>query len=204
MLRNIFLLLLLVLTTPTLANERLPLSDTVTAELANRSEKEIAAYEQMRRLFKQHHLDKYSVTKHIRFQQFIIPHSHPVLTLNTRTIEDDNKALSTFLHEQIHWMEEANLDKVKAAIADFRKLLKDVPSNKKQGGARSEYSTYLHLIVCMLEHDTLESLIGAAAARETTLTHRHYKWIYKQVLENPALLRSILKKHGLSFPSPKS
>lgn len=43
-------------------------------------------------------------------QQFVHPHSHPVLTMNARPGEDD-RILATYLHEQIHWFTAANLER---------------------------------------------------------------------------------------------
>jgi hypothetical protein len=48
-------------------------------------------------------LDRDIFTNDIIIEKMSIPHSHPVLTLNTRTIDDPNLYLATFVHEQIHW-----------------------------------------------------------------------------------------------------
>jgi hypothetical protein len=42
-------------------------------------------------------------THDIRIETRVIPHSHPILTLNTRSLDDDDRLLSTFVHEQLHW-----------------------------------------------------------------------------------------------------
>ena len=52
---------------------------------------------------RKHDLSTYFFTTKVHIQSFVIPHSHPVLTLNTRTIKEPNRYLALFLHEQIHW-----------------------------------------------------------------------------------------------------
>ena len=52
-------------------------------------------------------------TKHVRVAPTEIPHSHPVLTLNTQLYNPD-EILCLYLHEQMHWYE----DKLSCAGAD--------------------------------------------------------------------------------------
>lgn len=78
-----------------------------------------------------------------------IPHSHPVLTLNTR-IEGDVDLLSVLVHEQLHWFANEKEDAVEEAVLEFRQIFPEVPVRGHEG-ARDEYSSYLHLVVCDLE-----------------------------------------------------
>jgi hypothetical protein len=45
-----------------------------------------------------------------------IPHSHPVLTLNTRNLDSDDQLLSAFLHEQLHWYLDAHKPTLKRQL----------------------------------------------------------------------------------------
>jgi hypothetical protein len=69
--------------------------------LANDTPRERAARDQLRRLIAAHDLRGWVFTNQIRIEQGAIPQSHPVLTLNTRHLDDDDRALAAFLHEQL-------------------------------------------------------------------------------------------------------
>lgn len=174
------------------------LPNGMQAVLANSSSTEQQAAEQLARLASDHDLTPYIFTKDIQFKDREIPHSHPTLTLNTRYIQHDNHALSTFLHEQVHWFMEDNKENEKAAIEALKAIYPEVPVMNGEG-ARDEYSTYLHLMVCMHELDALASYMGEEMARKTLAQKRHYKWIYKQVLENSDQIRSVMHDHGLTI-----
>ena len=60
--------------------------------------------EQMERLAKQYDLKKWTITRDILIEQGVRPHSSPVLTLNGRWPDEDDLALSMYLHEQAHWV----------------------------------------------------------------------------------------------------
>ena len=126
-----------------------------------------------------------------------IPHSHPVLTLNSRYLDDDHSQLATFLHEQFHWFAESESDRIDAAIAAFKTTFPTVPGGRQ--GARDEYSTYLHLIICDLEYAAMQILVGDANARQVLQDWQHYTWIYDQVLNNPEV-RAINERNGLTPP----
>jgi hypothetical protein len=59
--------------------------------------------DQLRRLLRTYDLHKWLFTRDVLIQSGVIPHSHPVLTLNTRYVDDDTAQLATFVHEQLHW-----------------------------------------------------------------------------------------------------
>ena len=176
------------------------LPNGMQAVLFNGSTSEQEAADQLARLAESYDLTPYVFTNKIQFKEMEIPHSHPVLTLNTRYIEHDNHALSTFLHEQVHWFMESKKEDEKAAIEALKAIYPKVPVRGGEG-ARDEYSTYLHLMVCMEEYDALANYMGEEMARKTIEQKRHYKWIYKQVLENPDQIRSVMTDHGLVINS---
>ncbi len=171
---------------------------TLTIELVEGSESEELARSQLRRLVDQFDIDRWLFTNEVRIDDSQrIPHSHPVLTLNSRYLDDDLGQLATFLHEQFHWYAAERQGQVNSAIAEFRELFPDVPSGR--AGARDEYSTYLHLIICDLELAAMQQLSGDSEARRTLSRWQHYTWIYEQVLNNPAV-RAVNEKNGLMPP----
>jgi hypothetical protein len=173
-------------------------STALTIELAEGSESENAARVQLRRLVEQFDIDRWLFTDEVLIDDGQwIPHSHPVLTLNSRYLDDDLGQLATFLHEQFHWYAAERQNQVASAVAEFRKLFPDVPSGR--AGARDDYSTYLHLIICDLELAAMQELVGDSEARATLGRWQHYTWIYDQVLNNTAI-RAINKRNELLPP----
>ena len=57
-----------------------------------------------------------------RIETGVIPHSHPVLTLNTQYIDRDTLQIATFVHEQLHWFFDAHAAATDSAIADLARL----------------------------------------------------------------------------------
>jgi hypothetical protein len=167
----------------------------------NQTEKELRKKEQLERLLKQHDLSKWIHTKAILIdEQAPIPHSHPVLTLNADQIDDDLGTLSTFIHEQIHWLEEAKPTQREKAIEELKLIYPDAPNGPPEG-ARNRYSTYLHLIVCYLEYEGMTELAGSEKARQIVeaLSKRYYKWVYRTVLNDTAKIKAVVEKHGLGY-----
>ncbi|MCR9212184.1 MAG: hypothetical protein NXI13_00590 [Proteobacteria bacterium] len=61
-------------------------------------------------LFKLHDrydLSRWEYTKKVRIAPYEIPHSHPILTLNSQYAigpgADEDLILATYIHEQLHW-----------------------------------------------------------------------------------------------------
>lgn len=163
-------------------------SPVLTIELKTDNERSRQTREQLERLLKEYDLGPYIHTRRILIEQGVIPHSHPVLTLSTSHLGDDLMLLSSFLHEQLHWLVSERDSTREGAIADFREVYPEVPVGEGEG-ARSEYSTYLHLIVCDLEYQAMTNVVGAEKARETLARINHYRWIYDKVLKDPEVRR---------------
>ena len=160
------------------------------------NDRERRAEQQLRRLLDEHDVTPWIFTREIVIQSGVIPHSHPVLTLNTRHVDDDLRQLSTFVHEQIHWFVNADTLAAEATLAELRRLYPEVPVGRPEG-ARSEFSTYLHLIVCWLELDAMTRLVGAGQARKLLAQFGHYTWNYEHVLRDTDQIGSVLRRHGL-------
>ena len=74
------------------------------------SEKELQTKQRLEALLTQYDLAKWIVTTAVVIDEDApTPHSHPVLTLNTKGLARDPIALlSSFIHEQMHWYAEAH------------------------------------------------------------------------------------------------
>jgi len=161
--------------------------------------KEDKARSELYALHEKYDIERWIFTREIIVKSGGFPHSHPVLTVNTRYIGDETGTLSTYLHEQFHWYLEENKSAVEAAINDLRKTFPDIPKKRPQA-ARDEYSTYLHLIVCVLEFDALVVLFGEEKARKELKSKNYYTWIYKQVLDNDGAIRDTMKENRIALP----
>jgi hypothetical protein len=166
--------------------------------LQNGSENEVKTREQLKKILKQYDLSKWIFTKKIIIDEKSIPHSHPVLTLHTRHLDNDLQLLSTFIHEQIHWFEEERKEQKAAAIKELQAAYPEAP-DKLPEGSRDKYSTYLHLIVCYSEYEAMKELVGEKQATEVMQSWTHYKWIYRTILTDHKKIRSIIEKNNLKI-----
>ena len=173
--------------------------EKIAVTLAQGSRAEAQTRDQLERLLKTYDLAKWVFTRSVVIdEKTSIPHSHPRLTLNTRHLLDDDLLLSTFVHEQAHWLMESKGKEVEEALKELRALFPKVPVGHPEG-ARDERSSYVHLIVIYLEYRALRELLGELRARQVMefWTHDHYTWIYKTVLERPRDIGNIAFKHKL-------
>lgn len=158
--------------------------------------------EKLVRILQQHELRPWIVQREIVISDEGIPHSHPELTLTTGPVyfDDDNRQLSSFIHEQIHWYLDEKENKVALGriLSRLRELYPEVPVGGGQG-ARSAFSTRLHLVVNWLELDAGVELLGEAEARRIASTYSHYRWIYERVLEDTAMIGAIIAGEGLAI-----
>ena len=145
-------------------------------------------------------LESFIYTTDIVVQQGAIPHSHPVLTLNTAD-STEKDLLATFLHEQMHWYSLAMGDKMDPIGEAVLARYPQVPTEFPEGGG-SEQSTYLHLGICFLEYQSLSRILGEGVAREhlETMTQRHYTWVYRTILEDLEFFEATFAQHGVGFP----
>ena len=188
------LALVLGLTTP-VARSLAAQTPSLTVRLAHDSEAEKVTRDQLLELARRYDLSPWVRTTEILIDERQTPHSHPVLTLHTRYIDDDDGLVAVFLHEQLHWVAIEKEDATERAIARFREMFPDLPATA-EGGARDDRSTLLHLVVCDLELAAATAVLGEETARTVLGANTHYQWIYRQVLENPAV-REVTTEAGL-------
>ena len=163
--------------------------------LVNGTEGEAAMATELRSLMRKFDIEPWVLTRSVLIDENQIPRSHPVLTIHTRHIGDELGLLSTFVHEQLHWLEEEPwIADFRAAMEDFKVSFPEVPS-AVEGGARDAESTYRHLLVCDLEYQAMTSIVGQETARKTLAAITHYWWIYDKVLYD-GRVREISLRHG--------
>lgn len=150
-------------------------------------------------LLSRYTLDRFLLTRHIRIEPDIIPHSHPILTLNTEFIDEPDRYLAGFLHEQMHWHVSRNEAGMYRAVADFIDRYPEVPVGGAES-AHNRFSVYLHFIVNWLELGALESCIGPTRTRELLATQPYYRWIYATLLKDEIEIASINRRHGFDLP----
>lgn len=154
--------------------------------------------DQLQRLLATYNLSPWIYTKSIVVDERAIPFSHPVLTIHTRHAKDDKLLLSTFVHEQLHWFIAARPDETEQAIADLRKLFPSVPAGGT-AGARDEYSTYLHLLVCYLERQAVLRVLGELKTKQVMdfWATDHYTWVYQTVISRSRDIGQIMRDRKL-------
>ena len=147
-------------------------------------------------------LDSYDVSRWVRTHEIVveeraIPHSHPVLTIDTRQLGDEY-VLATFLHEQIHWLLTDRFGAVQQAKAELERRYPGI-HRPLPVGAVDEDSTYLHVIVNCLERRAVLEVMGAEAIDRLTpfwLTD-HYTAIYEIVLRDHDDIDALIDAFGL-------
>lgn len=157
--------------------------------------------QQLERLAAQYDLKKFTITRHIVIEQGVRPHSSPVLTLNPRSLDNDDLALETYIHEQGHWLlMERHGKHMKDLYDDLRRAVPGLPTDFPRGSGE-ERDTYLHLAVILLEWQGMEEVVGAERARQgmELMKSDHYTAIYPAVLEHRAELERILRRYGVRW-----
>jgi hypothetical protein len=177
---------------------------SVDVTLKTGSRAEAQTREQLQRLLRTYDLSQWTFTKSIVIDEKAIPHSHPVLTLSTRHLRDDELLLSTMVHEQLHWFLVQRQKDTDAAIKELRNMFPTVPARPPED-AQDEQSTYLHLLVCYLEYRADQQLLGELKTRQVMefWATDHYTWVYRTVLERTRDIAAILTKDKL-IPGPSA
>lgn len=162
-------------------------------ELANDTDAERLTRDRLLQLCETHPLERWLHTDRIRIdERTAVPHSHPVLTLNTRY--DENELLSAYVHEQLHWYVVWPGDEPEI-FAELRARYRGLPVGPPEG-CRDEFSNLLHLVVNSLEYASLTELLGKDAARDLLVSKRYYRTIYRTVLADDEQLTALIKAQG--------
>jgi hypothetical protein len=173
----------------------------LTLRLAHGTTREQEARAQCERVLAAHDLTRWIQTREIVFEQGVIPHSHPVLTLNTRHTDDDGLFVSTFIHEQTHWWLERHPRQTAATVAELKTIYPNLPVGYPEGADTLEGS-YSHLLVIGIELDGVREVLGAAEEKRilTFWQGDHYRTLYRIVASDRQRIRGIIDRHGLRLP----
>ena len=160
--------------------------------------KETHVKAELESLLDKYDVSKYSFSEKVIVETGVVPHSHPIITINERTYPTKEHILLLYIHEQLHWYLEKHKNNVEQLIGELKKSYKNVPVGFPDG-ARDEYSTYLHLVLCPLEYKAAKDLFGdkTALVELKFLQTDHYRWIYQTVEKDYIKLIDLLKKHSL-------
>ena len=168
--------------------------------LKHNDQREQQTKQQLQRLLSAYDVSHWVFTRKLTIESGfnVIPHSHPILTLSTRHLKDDELLLSTFVHEQFHWYLGEKSKETEEAYKELKSMFPKVPVGFPEGG-NNEESTYKHILVCYLEYQAIKVLLGELKAKQVMefWATDHYTWIYKTVLEREQQLGSLLRKHKL-------
>ncbi|GAC1646515.1 MAG: hypothetical protein NVS9B15_04610 [Acidobacteriaceae bacterium] len=170
----------------------------VTIHLAHDTDSEQRTRAELQQVVSKYDTGKYTFTREVVIEERAIPHSHPVLTLNTRSLGSDEQLLSSYLHEQLHWFLDAHKDATAAAVEDLRKMYPRVPVGYPDGAVDVK-STYEHLLDCWLELQADSDLLGQETARRTIreIGKDHYRWVYATLLRDEVAIGRIARAHKL-------
>jgi hypothetical protein len=167
--------------------------------LFNNNEREVKAEKLLEKLNQTHDLELISFTKKIQIKSREIAHSHPVLTLNTRYIDNEVAFFSVFIHEQIHWhlSKPEYKESFEKFIVEVKKQYPNIPVGRVDGGARTEHSSYLHLAVIFLEFDMLSFYIGQEDAQEWMLKNTIYSSLNKMIIRDYKYFEKLISRLNL-------
>jgi len=183
---------------PAIAQAQTP---KLNIKLQHESPGEQRRKEQIERLATKYDLKKYTITRDILIDQQAINHSTPVLTQNLRFLDNDDLALSAYVHEQAHWLLiDRHRGVAREMLPDLKRLYPNLPIAPPQGDG-NEGTSYIHLVVLMLEWQAMEDLVGVERARAVMEIKRqdHYKTLYATVMENREQMEKFLKRYSVKW-----
>lgn len=106
-------------------------------------------------------------TADILVEKGVVPHSHPILTLNTRDV-DPLVILQTFVHEQFHWFATGH--------SNYDTCIEYLKKKYIDNGECNKFGTYPnsfweHIIVCFNTRMYLSNIIS-----NNEITYIYSKW----------------------------
>jgi hypothetical protein len=157
--------------------------------------------EQIEGLADKYDLAKYTITRDIVVDQKAMNHSAPILTQNLRFLDNDDRALSAYVHEQAHWvLMERHRGEAREMLPELIRMYPNIEIAPPYGDG-NQGTSYIHLVVLMLEWQALEDLIGTDRARAVMEFKRqdHYKALYATVMENRPQMEKFLKRYNVKW-----
>ena len=145
-------------------------------------------------------LVRYEYTRRVAIAPGLIPHSHPVLTLNALSVEP-RAVLSQYLHEQMHWyatwFSYAQTDAWRSIWSALEQRYPEPPRGFPEGGEDGD-SSRLHLIVNWLEVEAVTSTLDRKQAVDVARNAPIYKSLYRIVLDDWNVLDELYRDAGLA------
>jgi len=157
--------------------------------------------EQIERLAEKYDLAKYTITRDLVIDQEAANHSSPVLTQNLRFLDNDDRALSAYVHEQAHWLlMERHRGQARQMLPELIRLYPNIDITRPHCDGY-QGSSYMHLVVLMLEWQALEDLLGVDRARAVMEFKRqdHYKDLYATVMDHRNDMKGFLQRYGVKW-----
>jgi len=144
----------------------------------NNREDELKTVELLREIISNYSVPEF--TEEILVRDGAIPHSHPILTLNTRQ-SDKLGLLQTLVHEQFHWYVQTR-PKYKECVAHLKDIYQDDGEHNKSGNYPNSY--WEHIIVCFNTRFYLQKIISDTELKEIYSQWQPYPTLEKYVEEN--------------------
>jgi hypothetical protein len=168
----------------------------VDIRAAHGTDDEVSGVAALRRVLARHDLRRWMFTDLVTVDETISGGlSHPLTISPVLLIRRPASALTTFLHEQLHWVEGPGVD---SAIVEASTRWPSPPP--PPAGCHDARSTWLHMGVCALEYQSLSLLLGQEAAATELKQRRGYSWVYGQILDDPDWFSGFLHRHGIQVP----
>jgi hypothetical protein len=171
-------------------------------ELATGSEAEVKTRDWLVRLLEEHEISGWMFSLRVRIEENAIPHSHPVLTIGTRS-PHDWALLSSLIHEQIHWLCWERWHESDGALGEITTRYPNPPVGDPDG-ARNEFSSHLHYLVNFLELEALGQFLGAEKAGEYLRGKPFYRALYATVVDDREWLADLCARHELVLPDRRT
>ncbi len=134
-------------------------------------------------------------THNVIVEKGAIPHSHPVLTLNTRT-RDPLIILQTLVHEQFHWFASQH-SKYKECIEYLKTKYRDNGECNRSGDKPSSF--WEHLIVCFNTRDYLNVVVTEEELHYIYSQWQAYPKTEQLIVDQYENVREDLNKYDLAF-----
>jgi hypothetical protein len=134
-------------------------------------------------------------TETVLIEKGVIPHSHPVLTLNTRN-KEPILVLDTFVHEQLHWFAQGN-PQYQEAIGYLKQYYEDNGEHNKSGTYPNSF--WEHIIVCFNTRDILNRLVSKEEIAYIYSQWQAYPVTEKMIEEKFEHIREELKQFNMVY-----
>ena len=190
------LLALIILLIPVFAFAQTP---KLNIRLAHGYVEEMKKRQQIERLAEHYDLSKYTITRDLVIEERAMNHSAPVLTLNLMFLDDDDRALGVYVHEQAHWvLMTRHRNQSREMLDELTRLYPNIKIDPPHGDG-NRATSYLHLPVIMLEWQALENLLGVTRARAVMKRANHYTDLFATVIDHRPQMEDFLKRYDVKW-----